>query len=155
MQLVKMNQADYDHWEPRSRADYAKEKMKANRLTEAEAQQIAENDFKRILPNGLQTKDNFLYSIQDAQKNKVGYIWFAARGASDNKKAFIYDIVVESDYRGKGYGKAAMLLLEEEVKKVGLTEIGLHVFGYNSVAVGLYKSLGYETTDLVMAKTLS
>lgn len=46
-------------------------------------------------------------------------------------------------------------LTEQEAKNLGLKEIGLHVFGFNAPAIALYESLGYKTTDLVMAKTLS
>jgi ribosomal protein S18 acetylase RimI-like enzyme len=55
---------------------------------------------------------------------------------------------------GKGYGKKAMLLLEEKVKALGLKNIGLHVFGHNHRAIGLYQSLNYQTTNLVMEKEL-
>lgn len=155
MKLTKMTQEEYDRWAPRSRAEYAQDKMKANRLTQAEAEEIAERDFHRLLPDGLNSKDNYLFTMKDPQAAQVGYIWFCVRGASDNRKAFVCDIVVEENHRGKGYGKAAMLLVEEEAKQIGLKEIGLHVFGFNKTAIGLYQSLGYQTTDLVMAKTLT
>ncbi|KAB2854509.1 MAG: GNAT family N-acetyltransferase, partial [Anaerolineae bacterium] len=48
----------------------------------------------------------------------------------------------------------AMLALEDEVKKVGLDSIGLHVFGHNQSAYALYQKIGYETTNIVMAKKL-
>lgn len=153
MKLVKMNQADYEHWAPRSQSGYADDKMKANNLTRAEADEIAAKDFQRFLPDGLQSKDNYLYTMKSDEGN-VGYIWFCVRGPQDNRKAFICDIVVEEHSRGKGYGRKAMILLEEEVKSLNLKEIGLHVFGFNETAIGLYQSLGYLTTDLVMAKQL-
>lgn len=84
----------------------------------------------------------------------VGYLWFSIRGAQENRKAFICDVIVEEAQRGRGFGRKAMLLAEQEVKSLGLNEIGLHVFGVNAPAIALYESLGYKTTNLVMAKTL-
>lgn len=36
----------------------------------------------------------------------------------------------------------------------GAVEIGLHAFGRNAVARGLYQSLGFETRSVVMVKHL-
>ena len=40
---------------------------------------------------------------------------------------FIYDIVIEEHRRGKGYGKAALLLLEDRARALGKRRIALHV----------------------------
>ena len=153
MNLIPMTQSEYNHWAPRSREAYAKDKMRANGYTEEEAHKIAESDFLRLLPDGYETKEHHLFTMKDGDKT-VGYLWFMVRGAENNRKAFIADIIVEEEFRGQGFGKKAMKLLEEEVCKLGLKEIGLHVFGFNETAIALYTSLGYQTTDLVMAKKL-
>lgn len=154
MKLEKMTEQDYAFWVSRCKTQYAKDKEKANDLTPKEAMEIAERDFSEILPEGILSKDNFFYTIK-VQKSKVGYLWFRLQGSEDNKKAFLLDIIIESEQRGKGYGKNAMFLLEDEVKSLGISEIGLHVFGFNELATQLYKSLNYKITDLVMAKTLN
>ena len=84
----------------------------------------------------------------------VGFLWFAVKGPKHNQKAFIYDIVVEEQFRNQGYGRKAMKLLELEGKKLGLKEIGLHVFEFNKTAIHLYESQGYQTTDRVMSKSI-
>lgn len=153
MKLVSMTENEYSHWAPRSRQCYAEDKMRANGYTKEEATKIAEADFNRLLPDGFESKDNYLFTMKDEDKI-IGYLWFMIRGAETNRKAFIADIIVEEEFRGQGYGRKAMKLLEEEVCKLGLKEIGLHVFGFNETAIALYSSLGYQTTDLVMAKKL-
>ena len=154
MQLLKMTEAEFNEWAPRSRAGYAKDKMRANAYTQKEAEEIAEKDFARILPEGLNSKDSYLYSLNENQLGRVGFIWFRVQGAEENRKAFVCDIIVEPEFRGRGFGKLAMLGVEDEARKLGLKGIGLHVFGFNEPAIRLYQSLGYETTDLVMAKSL-
>lgn len=154
MKLIAMSKSEYDHWAPRSRKGYAEDKMRANGYTEEEAHKIAESDFQRLLPEGLETKDHHLFTIKGESDETIGYLWFLVRGAENNRKAFIADIIVEEEFRGQGLGRKAMKLLEDEVRKLGLKEIGLHVFGFNETAIALYSSLGYQTTDLVMAKKL-
>ncbi len=149
-----MSQSEYDFWSPRSRREYAADKARANKLTKSESELVAVSDFNRLLPDGLKTKDSFLYSVKNGEQI-VGFTWFVIRGAQDNRKAFICDIIVEEELRGKGYGRSTMLLVEQEAKKLGLKQIGLHVFAFNERAVGLYQSLGYLTTDLTMEKSLS
>lgn len=153
MLISKMSDSDYEFWSKRSRASYAEDKAKANGFTKAEAQEIADESFRKLLPDGLNSKNNFLYSARDNDQ-RVGFIWFSVRGSEGNKRAFICDIIVEEPYRGKGYGKQLMLYMEQEAKKLGLNRIGLHVFDFNETAIRLYQSLGYKTTDLVMEKDI-
>lgn len=155
MKLVLMTESEFNFWAPRSRSSYAQDKMKANSLTKPEADKIALDDFNRLLPDGLQSKDNFLCAVKNGDEKNVGFAWYCIRGAEDNRRAFICDILIEEQNRGKGFGRKAMLLIEEEVKKQGLSRIGLHVFGFNKTAINLYQSLGYLTTDLVMEKSLT
>lgn len=151
--LTKMTQEEYGVWIARSLATYRDENIK-NGLTFAEAQKKSDEDFQRLLPEGLQSKDQYIYAIKENSSNWIGTLWFGVRGADDNRKAFIYDIILDESTRGKGYGKKAMEFLEVEVKNLGLRHIGLHVFGHNTVARNLYETLGYEITNLNMEKKL-
>jgi hypothetical protein len=47
-----------------------------------------------------------------------------------------------------------MLLLEEQVRALGLDQIALNVFGGNEVARSLYRSLDYAETAVWMRKRL-
>ncbi|QDK41973.1 GNAT family N-acetyltransferase [Bacteriovorax stolpii] len=150
--LVPMNEAEYVIWRAKSETNYRDEIVK-NGATLAEAQKKADEDFARLLPHGLKSKDQYIFSIKD-NNDWVGTLWLGVKGAPDNRKGYIYDIVLNEETRGKGIGKKAMILLEDEVRKLGLHHIGLHVFGHNKVARSLYESLGYEITNLNMEKTL-
>ncbi|EEL31163.1 N-acetyltransferase [Bacillus toyonensis] len=39
-------------------------------------------------------------------------------------------------------------------KELGMTKIGLHVFGHNKVTRGLYEKLDYEITNIKMVKSI-
>lgn len=69
--------------------------------------------------------------------------------------AWIYDIEVMEDHRGKGYGRAILHAAEQETLKNGVNSIGLNVFGTNTVARSLYESAGYEITAQQMQKEIT
>ena len=154
MKLFKMSESEFKQWAPQSQSAFADDKLKANSLTREEADKIASESFLRLLPLGLETKDNFLYCLKNEQSEILGYLWFRLQGPIENRCAFVCDILIEAPHRGQGLGKMVMLFAESEAKKLGANRIGLHVFGFNSVAIGLYTSLGYQTTDLVMEKPI-
>ncbi|SET80116.1 Acetyltransferase (GNAT) family protein [Salinibacillus kushneri] len=81
----------------------------------------------------------------------MGMIWLAQRS---NEKGFICDVNIWEGNQGRGYGKQAMKELELVAKKLGLKSIGLHVFGHNQIARGLYEKLGYIETDILMEKKI-
>lgn len=68
---------------------------------------------------------------------------------------FLYDIEIEPRFRRCGLGRQAMLLVEEEARPRGFSEIRLNVFGRNEIARSLYRSLGYEEFAIAMRKPLS
>ncbi|MGM0901135.1 MAG: GNAT family N-acetyltransferase [Bacillota bacterium] len=81
----------------------------------------------------------------------MGVIWLAQK---TEEKGYIYDINIEEEYQGFGYGKEAMKQIENVGQKLGMKKIGLHVFGHNKVARGLYEKLGYQTTNVLMEKEI-
>lgn len=149
-----MTEEEYSFWCERSRINYALEKQKANGLTSEEATELARKSFENYLPQKYHTENHFLRTVVGEGNELVGFYWFALIGAANNKRAFIYDIIVEENMRGKGFGRKVMELIEAEVKELGIKSLSLHVFASNKVAVGLYDSLNFEVTDLVMEKKL-
>lgn len=150
-----MNESEFSNYRRFALPNYAEEMMKAEGVSQEFAYQMAEDSFAKILPQGLKTPQQYFFSIVETGTAKnVGMIWFGKRKVGSQFQAFIYDFVLDPDARGQGYGKLAMSLIENEVKKVGLTSIGLHVFGHNTRAIQLYQSVGYRTTNLHMMKDL-
>jgi len=154
VRLVPMTETEYDRWLDKSVGEYADDKIKAGAWTPEDALERSRQDFARLLPEGVRSRGHHLFTLEDeAAGKKVGVIWVAEVDWG-KPIAFIYDIVVDEAERGKGYGKQAMLALEDVVRSLGLDEIGLHVFGHNTIARDLYLKVGYEITDLNMVKKL-
>nr|WP_321980939.1 GNAT family N-acetyltransferase [uncultured Cohaesibacter sp.] len=152
--LEPFAEADFQSWFDHCTEEYAKDKQKTFGCTPEAARAFAQSSMQSALADGLQTTDNHLFKIKDEKGNKIGAIWIAVQTQFNQKSAFIYDIEIEGNERGKGYGRAAMLALEAEVAKMGLPSIGLHVFAFNERAFALYQSLGFEVTDYTMRKQI-
>jgi ribosomal protein S18 acetylase RimI-like enzyme len=82
-------------------------------------------------------------------------IWFAERELGANRTAFIYDIRIEAAFQRRGYATQAFRVLEQLVRSMGMSAISLHVFGHNTAARALYEKLGFETTNVLMTKTIA
>ena len=155
VQLVPMTEAEFQIYLQRAIIEYADEKVKAGNWQASEAMQRSEQELKQLLPDGVKTQDQHLYSIMDETLARpVGMVWVAAQGQGARPYAFIYDLRVDDPFRRKGYGTQAMRALEGKVKELGLNKISLHVFAHNSAAIRLYEKMGYEVTNLFMAKEL-
>ena len=150
--LMPMTQPEYEAFLERSIPEYAEEHVRAGNWTEAESLERSRKEFENLLPQGLGTEDNFLYSLVDGN-DAVGMIWMKIK-RNPSISGFIYDVYVGERFRGKGYGKSLMLLLEEKAREMELGSLELHVFGSNHVARKLYETIGYETTNVLMRKTL-
>lgn len=151
--LTPMTQIEFEAFLEQEIPEYAADNVRAGYWDESEALEKSREAFKRLLPQGMQTENNYLYSICDGDMS-VGVIWMRADVARPIKSGFIYDLRVDEKFRGQGYGKQAMLLIEEKARELDLKSIGLHVFAYNTVARNLYEGIGYETTSLNMIKQL-
>ena len=148
-----MTEAEYVAFLKRVIPEYAEDKVRAGLWTGSEALEKSRKEYEEQLPQGLQSKNHFFYTLYDGDQ-PVGMIWVDADLNHPSKKGFIYELYVDEKQRGKGYGKQAMLLFEEKARELGLKTLGLHVFGVNRVARNLYESLGYETVSLKMNKVL-
>jgi ribosomal protein S18 acetylase RimI-like enzyme len=86
----------------------------------------------------------------------VGRAWVGLdhpRGTADT--AFVYDIEIRTELRGRGLGRELLAALERAVAEAGVGAIELNVFGNNETAIGMYSSAGYGVTSQHMRKVIS
>lgn len=151
VQLTPMNQETFDHYYKNSVKEYANQHVQAGNWKEEDALQKAENQFTDLLPAGLETNNQKLFSIVHNEQN-VGILWIHIRTNGQEKQAFIYDIHLDNNQQGKGLGKATMEALDAYAISYNIKQIGLHVFAHNHRAISLYKKMGYHMTGHHMAK---
>jgi ribosomal protein S18 acetylase RimI-like enzyme len=154
VELRPMTEREYADWYPRAVSEYAEGHIKAGSMPADRAHEMAAKQFAELLPAGLATSAHHLL-VAEAQGEPVGVLWLNIPTEGTGVNAFVYDVEVRPEQRGKGYGRAMMVGAERYSLGHGAATIKLHVFGDNTVARSLYESLGYVTTNVNMAKPLS
>jgi len=120
---------------------------------EEAARRKAIEETEQLFPGEQPSPDQFVFVVE-ADGEAVGEFWFAERSTGLGRCLWIYDIRIDEAYRGRGYGRAAMLFAETEARRRGYSRIGLNVFGDNDIARSLYQSLGYEENAIFMSKAV-
>lgn len=151
--LKGMTEKEYKDFRKASIRLFAESCMREDGISEDRAKQLAEESFQRATPDGFHTQGQYFFHLIRKGK-KIGHLWFGSKPDSSFDTAFLYDIELLKEYRGKGFGKAAMQLLESEALRLGFSNMRLHVFGYNKTAMELYEKCGYRITNAYMAKDL-
>jgi GNAT superfamily N-acetyltransferase len=152
LSLRPMNEEEFVRWLPSTRDWYAEDIVRSG-IDEDTARRKAIEDTEDLFPEEKPSPDQFVFVVE-ADGDAVGDLWFAERELGLGRCLWIYDIRIDESQRGRGYGKAAMLLAEDEARQRGYNRIALNVFGGNDVARSLYLSLGYEENAIVMSKAV-
>ena len=124
-------------------------------MTREEAEEKAASDHASLFPGGRPQADHHMYILESETGEAVGYLFWARREApGSGSRAFLYQILIDERFRGRGFGRQAMELLETEVRADGLPGIDLNVWGGNDPARSLYRKLGYGEQAVFMTKDL-
>ncbi|MGK4579763.1 GNAT family N-acetyltransferase [Kitasatospora sp. HPMI-4] len=151
-----IGEADFGQWFAQARAGYL-HALGTSGLTGQQARDKSDTDHRHLLPQGPATPDVALRRLYGPEGTPLGSLWVALRQSvlpDGSPQAWVMTVEVDRDRRGQGYGRALMLLAERECLAAGVRDLGLNVFSGNTVATGLYESLGYRVTHRVLGKSL-
>lgn len=143
-----MTGAEYTAWDLRAREAYAASWTGRGMDPEA-ARNKARADHDALLPLGPDTPGVTL-TVLEAADVPVGHVWVS--GVAEG--AYVFDVEVAAEHRGRGHGRDLMLLAERAALAAGHRRLALHVFAANTPALRLYESLGYRATHFNYAKEL-
>jgi GNAT superfamily N-acetyltransferase len=148
-----MTPAEFAAFRSHAVREYAAAHVRAGHWTAETAQRRAAEETDRLLPQGLQTPAMLLLVGEGEADGVVGTAWVASE-QPERVGAWLYDIEIVPEQRGKGYGSGLLAALERQLAGLGVQSLGLNVFADTPVARGLYESSGYEVTSQNMTKTL-
>lgn len=143
----------FPEWLECSAKEYASDLVSLGN-TQEDADQKARSTLLGSFPEGHPTAENAVLLLKNETSSVIGYLWVGRDRSEDPTAWWVWDIMIDAEHRGNGYGRAGMRLAEEYARSHGATTLGLSVFGFNASARGLYESLGYETTSIKMRKSL-
>jgi GNAT superfamily N-acetyltransferase len=132
---------------PEIERGYAEDIERNGGLSAEQARRKASEDVPRVIGDAA----SILYAVEEDGES-VGHLWVGERELQGRRVLWIWDVFVDEGHRGRGHGRAAMLLAEEEARRRGIDRVELNVFGGNQVARELYRSLGYDDVAVWMGK---
>lgn len=148
-----MTEAEFDRWRSHAVRQFARD-LSSGGSPEDEALARSEAVHARLLPDGRATPGVHVHALF-AAGTAVGHVWVSEQEVRPGEQgAYVFDVEVAEPYRGRGHGRALMLLAERIAADAGRPLIALHVFEGNDRARTLYESLGYRTTHRNFAKRL-
>ena len=150
VKLIPVEQAVFEAYLEEDIQRYAQAHVEAGNWEPSQALEKSRKEHQQLLPDGLESRNQYLFSIIDASDQKLGILWVNI----ENGRAFIYDFRIDEAQRGKGYGKQGLMALDEKLKSMNVESVALHVFGDNITAQELYKKTGYQITGIHMKKVL-
>ena len=153
--LRPMTEPEFDAWLAQAIPAYAADKVASGQWSLQDSLALSAKEHHELLPQGLATPDNHLYLLLDSSAAAVGMLWFAVQTRFDARVAYVYDVEVRPGRRREGHAQRAFVALEDEVRRLGLSGIALHVFGHNHGARALYAGLGFEPTNISLFKTVA
>src|SRR6516164_10973524 len=115
-----------------SRAGYVAERMAAGD-SEVAAARAADEQLALSFPNGDPAPGHQLFVIAH-DTERVGTLWIGPSGVDEPDTWWIWDIAIDESSRGRGIGRTALMLAEDEARTAGASRLGLNVFGGNGVA---------------------
>jgi ribosomal protein S18 acetylase RimI-like enzyme len=150
IRLVTKTDEQVAHWLPVAMAAYEQARLDAGDTPEqaAEARRASE---ERFFPGGHLIDGHFLFTVE-ADGDDAGWLWIGP--SPEGGSWWVWDIAVHEPYRGRGIGRATMRLAEDVARSQGASVMRLNVFAYNTAAIRLYDSLGYETASMHKQKAL-
>lgn len=149
-----MTDPEFAEWRRASEEGYAEIQVAAGVWPAAEALDRARAETATTLPDGRHTQDMLLLVGEDDGR-LVGHLWIALHSPRGTPgTAFLFDIHVPEEHRGKGYGRALLTAAEDAARAHGRRTLALNVHGHNTAAIRLYESAGYSVMTQQMHKPL-
>ncbi|WP_028865356.1 GNAT family N-acetyltransferase [Psychromonas aquimarina] len=150
--LRKMHDDEYSDYKKIFVNEYAQDLAANYGHTQEQSVILAKCSYAEHFPNNRPKAYNYIKCIE-AEKHTVGYIWYAVNESASS--AFIYDFYIAENFRGKGYGSAAVAVLESRLTQENIQRLNLRVAYDNPKALALYQRMGFAVTGLNMSKIIT
>lgn len=111
VRLEPMTETEYAAYRERAEDSYAEGIHRSGAMSLADARAKAAEDYARLLPDGLATAGQRLWTAFDGSE-PVGVLWLGFTDTDEGLTAFGFDFEVREDLRRHGYGRAMMLAAE-------------------------------------------
>ena len=152
--LVGLTAEELEARRPRMISGFAQDMADNFGLPIEQALTESAEGFATSLPDGVATRGQLLRRAMDGD-DQVGFLWISLPGTTYAEMAWISEVEVNEDQRGRGYGSAMIRAGEADLVERGVHRVGLHVFGHNDGARRLYERLGYRVFSQAQSRPVN
>lgn len=98
--------------------------------------------------------------VAESDAAVVGFIGVVGRYVSDDIRererefAYVTDFVVLASHRGDGIGRELLAAAEAYAASMGVRRLRVGVFAGNAGALEVYRAMGFEDNEVILAKAL-
>ncbi len=128
--------------------EYADAKARAGIWTREESLRRSREEIHGYVGDRPSERGHEFFVGLDDEGRRIGWIWIGPMPTPEPAPSarWLFNIVVDPAYRGRGLGRALLRAAEDHVVATGHTEFAFNVFRWNAVAIALYTSSGYGIT---------
>lgn len=153
LSLQRMSDQQYQQFAEAQVHESARQATLAGEIAESEALAIFRKRHQALLNDELRGTGHDFWVMRSnrpdgAAQRPQAWLWIAPPPTFLNlpevNMAWLSQITVAQERRGKGVGRACLSLLDAQLTERGVSEIWLRVFDWNLSAQRLYKWAGYE-----------
>lgn len=154
--LVPLTDAECAAFVAEDVADYAAQRVGEGAWSPDEAPELARRELLAVLERehpAAADAGHRRWTAVSARGESVGWLWVTPpTGAMPPDGAFLYQITVKPECRGRGYGRAMLAALEDALVEDGIGELRLNVNDTNTPARCLYAGAGFELVERLPGK---
>ena len=165
MRLIAVDDAEYADFAERQVLEHASQLTRAGEIVEADSVALARERLRGLLADELRALGHQFFVARSAiVKPRIGWVWIspapAFLGPSRAGSRWLSQLTIEETVRGRGWGRALLNATERYLVQIGVEQLWLRVFDWNTAGRALYDSQGYElverfTNDAHLRKRLS
>jgi len=141
-------------WHDRHVVAYVADRVGAGESPE-QARRVIDEQHAQYFPDGRPAPGHEVL-VAELDGEAVGIAWWGPhpRRPQDATAAWVYDVELDEQHRGRGLGRALLAAMEQQARAAGVRELSLNVFAQNEPARRLYAGTGYREVTLTMTKSL-
>lgn len=152
MRLTPVEPAEYADFVTRQVADYAEQLVRSGEAAQNDSVALARERLSALRADELRSAGHlFLVARSALIKPRIGWVWIspapAFLGPDRVRARWLSQLTVEGTVRGHGWGRALLHATERQLLKMGVEQLWLRVFDWNTDARALYDSEGYKLVE--------
>jgi ribosomal protein S18 acetylase RimI-like enzyme len=149
MQLTPVDDAEYADFAKRQVVEYARQLANAGEVAESDSIAVSRERLRGLLADELRAAGHLFFVARSAiLKPRVGWVWVspapAFLGPNRSGSRWLSQMTVEETVRGPGWALALLRATERHLVQLGVEQLWLRVFDWNTTARALYDAQGYE-----------